>query len=651
MIRNSSRQGRLFRTWAATTAVVVGFSLHTISTTSAAVPTTPHEADKATDVTDTLGINLHPSFAGTPYTNVPLMTQRLQELGVTHARTKVPTSPALAETIKSLNAKGIKFNFTIGKPDDGSAETTKRLNTLSTFNGATESVEGVNEWNIIRGQDIGVPSSRPNWAPEARAYQTQIYNFIKNNPDPEIRKIRVLSSSISGKEDYEEQGDYSAISDAASLHLYVNGNVPSTGIDEVLQKAQITNPGQPAVFSESGYHSAFNSTQGGKATPDDVSATYGPRLLMEHYTRGTERVYIYELFDQNPNPELDEREDNFGIVRNDGTPKPVFNSLSNMMATLKDTNTQFTPKPLSYSLNGSTSGVKQQLVQKSNGRYDLILWRDAKIWDSNAKTYVNVATQDVTINLANNAQVSTFVPAASRMAKNSYASTSSVNVSLGADLTIVEIDPSRQAVTTTTTQRPTTTTTARPTTTTTARPTTTTTARPTTTTTIVKPRPVIEKLYFNFGSADTTRPVDYVLDTGQPFSTSRGYGWETLGGRPQSLVGNGRLRNIEGDKRKDSFVHMQLPTNSSGVHVESRWQAVIPNGEYIVTASVGDPAYTDSHHVLRVEGRNLIDFRPTPAMTSQTKWARFTVTDGRLTVDALGGTNTKLNFLVITPAS
>jgi hypothetical protein len=61
--------------------------------------------------------------------------------------------------------------------------------------------------------------------------------------------------------------------------------------------------------------------------------------------------------------------------------------------------------------------------------------------------------------------------------------------------------------------------------------------------------------------------------------------------------------------------------------------------------SAGDRPSYDSVHVLRVEGVTAVDaFRPTAAAEYRAATVTVPVADGRLTVDAVGGTNTKLNY-------
>jgi glucose/arabinose dehydrogenase len=158
-------------------------------------------------------------------------------------------------------------------------------------------------------------------------------------------------------------------------------------------------------------------------------------------------------------------------------------------------------------------------------------------------------------------------------------------------------------------------------------------------------------LLVNFQAQTTVTPSGYVGDYGQPYDSTRGYGWVDSAGAPLSLVGNGRDRGVLSDKRLDTFVHMQLPAVAAGVHTQGAWKASVPNGSYVVTVAVGDPSYFDSHHVVHVEGTTAIDFTPTSAQPNQTNSVTVNVTDGFVDVDATGGTNTKLDYVQVQAAT
>jgi hypothetical protein len=173
----------------------------------------------------------------------------------------------------------------------------------------------------------------------------------------------------------------------------------------------------------------------------------------------------------------------------------------------------------------------------------------------------------------------------------------------------------------------------------------------------------------NFQNETGPVPSGYLRDFGEAFGLRVGasqgggqfsYGWiDPLSGLPLSLVGNGRQRSRSDDQRLDTLVHMQgddIP-GFSGVPLEGAWEIALPNGNYYVLASVGDAASSTNpeSHSLRVEGMPLVSPNfvsgGADGTLSRHRLSATTVTvaDGKLTVDAASGYNTKINYLEIEP--
>ena len=141
----------------------------------------------------------------------------------------------------------------------------------------------------------------------------------------------------------------------------------------------------------------------------------------------------------------------------------------------------------------------------------------------------------------------------------------------------------------------------------------------------------------------------YLIDSGQPYGPRGGRtsGWVVPGGSAGAdLTANARDRGAAGvPQRLDTFIHMQPPAGRPAERAGS-WEMAVPDGDYTVLVAAGDPTTTDSVHRIRVEGVVAVDaFVPSAAERSRAATRHVTVSDGRLTVDASGGTNTKLQYL------
>jgi hypothetical protein len=174
------------------------------------------------------------------------------------------------------------------------------------------------------------------------------------------------------------------------------------------------------------------------------------------------------------------------------------------------------------------------------------------------------------------------------------------------------------------------------------------------------------EVHVNFQPAAAPVPVGYTVDSGGPYSSTAGFGWVTQASLsssthvPLDLTPNTRDRNVESDQRLDTLIHMQYPSNgnTSAVTTPGAWEYAFANGTYTVTVAVGDPvANSDPEsYVIHAEGVTMINnYAPSGANGSTTRHAiasaTITVSDGRLTIDAIGGTNTKLDYVDVVPSS
>ena len=103
--------------------------------------------------------------------------------------------------------------------------------------GAVESVEGVNEWDLFG-------ATRPGWATEAATWQQELYEETKANPA--TSHLPVLSPSMAFKWNYAALPDLSAWSDKANAHMYPGGWKPSNEISQITGALRTVVPVQAA---------------------------------------------------------------------------------------------------------------------------------------------------------------------------------------------------------------------------------------------------------------------------------------------------------------------------------------------------------------------------------------------------------------------
>ena len=173
--------------------------------------------------------------------------------------------------------------------------------------------------------------------------------------------------------------------------------------------------------------------------------------------------------------------------------------------------------------------------------------------------------------------------------------------------------------------------------------------------------PVFEPLKVNFANAKADI-LGYLSDTGKAFGEREQgyvYGWLNTKGAPTDFLTNSRNRNlISLDPLQNTLIHMQYEDvgGKRGKNSEAIWEMQLPNGNYEVTVSVGDGLvdsyFTTPSHSINIENKEVIkSFVPAGGVAAPGRFKKITrvieVKDGRLTVDARGGYNTKINFIEI----
>jgi Neisseria meningitidis TspB protein len=412
-------------------ALPVAVTLLLPAAAGAAVP-----ARSADSFVGSIGVNTHFYYSDTPYVErFSLVKQRLSELGVRHVRENIAPDnrPDQYQRLRELAASGIKADLILGDPRNGISTLDQMLSVVKgELTGALDAVEGPNEFNAQ-----GVT----NWASKLREYQQHLYTAVKS--DPSLSSLTVIGPSITNWEDAHELGDISGTLDAGSVHPYTS-KPPETVVSEALERSTQNAGTKPAFTTETGYHQAMGYTGPEWFLPvsEAAQAVYMPRAFLENFRRGVARTYSYELLDEFTDPGATEPESNFGLLRNDLSKKPAFDALSNLISILKDPGSSFTPGSLDYSLTGNQEGLRQVLLQKRDGSFYLALWRDTSVWNANSKTTLSPGSADVSLSFGQAiAGAARYVPSDSSAPVAQFGKTSGLTVSVGPQVTIVELTP------------------------------------------------------------------------------------------------------------------------------------------------------------------------------------------------------------------
>ncbi|WP_121251066.1 fibronectin type III domain-containing protein [Nocardioides ferulae] len=390
----------------------------------------PVRARPADDLVDAFGVQTHLAYPGTPYQDVAKVRQALTGLGVRHVRDQLYVGrPALYAAMRTIAGSGVRFNLIMGNPI--SWETPELLvRTLAEHvpHGVVESLEGANEWNL---------KGRSGWARELRQHQAALRAAAA--ADPATADLPLLAPALGMRTGFQALGDLTGSADLNNVHIYPGGRSPATWIAELLALAlRHVLPEAPVMVTEGGYHNAMNTTSGHHPTPERVVGVYAPRMLLEHFRRGTERFYMYELVDEGPEPALVDPEAHFGLVRSDFTPKPAYRALRHLLQLAEDPGPAIRPGTLAYEVEDAPLDLHQVLLQRRDGDFVLLLWRDVSVYDRVSERGLRVEPAPVTVQLDRRRTVAVHRPSRSGDAVASVHG-SQVPVSLTGDVVALRI--------------------------------------------------------------------------------------------------------------------------------------------------------------------------------------------------------------------
>jgi hypothetical protein len=393
---------------------------------------------RADDFVNSIGINLHLSYFRTPYGTgwASIVKPRLLALGVRHVRDGGSVVPddhwmqLVYGRMGELADQGIHFDLIIS-PAQGTQDYSivHQFDRLVQYAGpAVEAFEGLNEHDL---------SGRPDWVREVRECQAALYRAVKN--DPRTAGLPVYGPSMGHAANAAAVGDLSRYMDYGAIHPYPGGKPPLTNLPDHETRTAVINGSHALVASETGYHTAMQWTGGHPPVSEAAMARYVPRIFLEYFDAGIQRTYLYELIDEGSDPA--DREMSFGLLRSDGSEKPAYAALRNLITILRDPGPPFAPGPFDYTLAGDTTGVRSLVLARRDGRFDLILWQDAMSYDVDRRVETVAADRTVTLQLPAERTVLLYRPVTSATPLGAATRGTSITLLVPDGPLIVEIGP------------------------------------------------------------------------------------------------------------------------------------------------------------------------------------------------------------------
>jgi hypothetical protein len=277
------------------------------------------------------------------------------------------------------------------------------------------------------------------------------YRYVKDNPAS--AKYPVIGPSVAdlGNDPYSQLGTQEHGLDYGNLHKYYRNFNPGTGgyggfskgqcdamrygsLSYAMCHLQIISATKPIICTEAGY--GTNVTAGRQVTPD-VQAKYMARMLMLHLKAGIRRTYIYQFADYGT-----DGFGAFGLLSSDGSEKPAYVELRELMNELSDAAPSGPPTKVAVTLSRDAQDVESVLFEKSDGSYRLILWLEKPAVDPKSNAPLEVPGQIVAVGLPpefRGRRVLTFGNSGALVAKPLTARSAPLEVTVQDNLTIVDI--------------------------------------------------------------------------------------------------------------------------------------------------------------------------------------------------------------------
>jgi hypothetical protein len=402
-------------------------------------------ANRAGAFLNTIGVNTHVNYNDGKYANVQTVISDLKYLGITQVRDATPDPSNSQEPydVAALNAMmgaGIKLDLLTGGVISTQIAVINQLE--KAHPGGIAALEGPNEINNQPFDYNGMYDQ-----PAADAYQRALYSAVHS--DSLLSGVKVYYYTGGPQDGDAENFTAGATSgaDYANAHPYpYYGQEPRARIAQEFRSDYTNTAGYPKVITESGYFDNPSNPYG-SGVNDATQGKLTLNLLMDAFQMGIAKTYIYQLLSAYPDDGTN-TDDEYGMYNLNGTAKPVATDVHNLTTILADSGANkltFAPGALNYTITdpghgtGSAAPDYSQLLEKSNGTFDLVLWSEPQVWNPDTQKPIAVSPHTVNVKLASAASVSVFDPTVGTAAISAASKATSVNVSVSDHPIILQI--------------------------------------------------------------------------------------------------------------------------------------------------------------------------------------------------------------------
>lgn len=329
--------------------------------------TCPGDIATAAQFVDSIGVATHLSYRRTPYRRSSLVQELLVDLGVRHIRDGWPADDQrLARRALALAEQGIRITFVHDPREGGTPEEQHRWvrdNLLQ----AVEAAESLNEPDLQDG----------DWAAESIEWTRRLSAAYRG--DERTEDVPLLAPSLSQVNDgdaHEALAPLQGVVDYGNTHNYPGKDIVMNDeiLDTVLRHQHRIVGDGPVIATETGYSDGPEDAPYEVVSQEQIAVLL-PGLFLENFRRGISRTFAYELLDEAEGRGF---EDNFGLVEHDGTPKPSYESLRELIAVLSGPDTACGQPELRWSIEGDDGALRSLVLRGGEDQYFIALWRQVR---------------------------------------------------------------------------------------------------------------------------------------------------------------------------------------------------------------------------------------------------------------------------------
>lgn len=358
---------------------------------SASSATVPMQADA---FVDSIGINTHLTQDLTADREFASIVKRMQELGVRHVRDGIfpgQTHEQNADERSFFAMTKTRMMALVDCPKPlgyfPGAQTPPIV--IRAFDdhigGAVELLEGPNEPDLRHVK---------RWAPLTR---TCVGRVDRGRALP----VPFVAPAMGFPPNASQLGNIAPLVDIGGIHRYFSGHEPGTAgfyqrnacgrweaiVWSICEARINAGPTKPLYITETGW-TTFGEID------EKTQGKYVGRVLFYDTLFGIARTYLYELHDDGTDPA--NSEDGYGLFHYDGSPKPAFFAVRNIVRVLADPGPSFQTTPIRIGTQARPT-VKTELFEKRDGSYVLAVWNETPSWNPSTNREIAVSPVPVEI--------------------------------------------------------------------------------------------------------------------------------------------------------------------------------------------------------------------------------------------------------------